>query len=168
MTVAVLDDANAKLEAGRSADMERALRFGADRLCLWVLCENAACTRAQSCRGDARLCAGRIADRLDALDAEKRMRPDLAEIEQLIATPDDLRAYRLWRKARDRYIDGRHLIRAPRARREGGLADDEGERARSWPLTRPHCHPRAGGDPVNAGLRYRDGRGYRMPGQAGR
>jgi hypothetical protein len=33
---------------------ERALPFGADRICLWRLCADAGCRRARACRGDVR------------------------------------------------------------------------------------------------------------------
>ncbi len=81
------------------SDRELALRFGADRLCLWCLCGSPACRRARACRGDVHDCAGRIADWLKAVDAERNARPDFESIEMLVRTPADLRAYRLWRRA---------------------------------------------------------------------
>src|SRR5665811_764026 len=73
---------------------ERALRFGADRICLWVLCADHACRRAKACRGDVRVCGGRMAAWLAAFDEERRVRPDFAEIEWRIETAQELRAYR--------------------------------------------------------------------------
>ena len=61
---------------------ERALRLGADRICLWRLCGKAGCLRARGCRGDARVCAGLMRDWLEALDAEKRARRSFADIER--------------------------------------------------------------------------------------
>jgi len=78
---------------------ERALRFGADRICLWRLCADAACRRARACRGDVRGCAGRMAAWLVALEDERRARPTFAAIESAIETPAELRAYRAWRRA---------------------------------------------------------------------
>ena len=79
---------------------ERALRFGADRICLWRLCGKAVCLRARGCRGDARVCdAGLMRDWLEALDAEKRARRSFADIERPLSTPEGVRAYRAWRKA---------------------------------------------------------------------
>jgi hypothetical protein len=78
---------------------EQALRFGADRICLWLLCGKAECLRARACRGDARVCAGLACDWLEALDAEKRTMRSFAAIERQLATPEQLRAYRAWRKA---------------------------------------------------------------------
>jgi len=81
------------------SDRELALRFGADRLCLWCLCASAACRRARACRGDVHACSERIADWLKAVDAERLARPDFESIETLVRTPADLRAYRAWRRA---------------------------------------------------------------------
>jgi hypothetical protein len=78
---------------------ETALRFGADRICLWRLCGKAGCLRARACRGDARRCAGRVRDWLEALDAEKRARRSFAAIERQLETMEQVRAYRAWRKA---------------------------------------------------------------------
>ncbi len=38
-------------------------------------------------------------DWLEALDAEKRARRSFADIERPLSTPDELKAYRAWRKA---------------------------------------------------------------------
>ncbi len=78
---------------------ERALRFGADRISLWRLCADAACRRAQACRGDVRACAGRMAAWLAAIEDERRARPDFGAMESGIETPAELRAYRAWRRA---------------------------------------------------------------------
>jgi hypothetical protein len=78
---------------------ERALRFGADRICLWRLCADAACRRARACRGDVRACARRITAWLAAIEDERRARPDFAAMESGIETPAELRAYRAWRRA---------------------------------------------------------------------
>ncbi|HUU25180.1 MAG TPA: hypothetical protein VMW68_06395 [Methyloceanibacter sp.] len=79
-------------------ERERALRFGADRICLWVLCPDPTCRRAKACRGDVRVCGGRMAAWLAAFDEERRVRPDFAEIEWRIGSAAELRAYRAWRK----------------------------------------------------------------------
>lgn len=42
-----------------TTNQAQALRRFADLLCLWRLCANASCRRAQSCRGRAHLCARR-------------------------------------------------------------------------------------------------------------
>jgi hypothetical protein len=78
---------------------EEALRFGADRICLWRLCADAACSRARACRGDARVCAGLLRDWLEALDGEKRARRSFEDLERGLATVEELKAYRAWRKA---------------------------------------------------------------------
>ena len=80
---------------------EAALRFGADRICLWRLCGKAECLRVRACRGDARVCAGLVRDWLELLDIEKRARRSFADIERPLSTPDELRVYRAWRKALD-------------------------------------------------------------------
>jgi hypothetical protein len=79
--------------------MDRTLRFGADRICLWCLCGDPKCRRARACRGDVGRCAGLMADWLAAIDEEQKARPSLAAMEGLIETPEELRAYRAWRKA---------------------------------------------------------------------
>lgn len=78
---------------------ERALRFGADRICLWHLCADRACQRAKACHGDVRACAGLMVSWLAAIDDEQRARPDFAAMESQIETPEELRAYRAWRRA---------------------------------------------------------------------
>jgi hypothetical protein len=87
------------LKPEHHSERTRALRFGADRICLWVLCPERACRRATACRGDVRACAGRVEAWLAALEEESRVRPDFAEIEWRIASLEELRAYRAWRKA---------------------------------------------------------------------
>ena len=79
-------------------DRERAMRFAADLICLWCLCDDPACRRATACRGDERACASRIADWLDAIDATRRACPSFAAIESRIETAEELRAYRLCRR----------------------------------------------------------------------
>ncbi len=79
-------------------ERERALRFGADRICLWALCADHACRRAKACRGDVRVCGRRMAAWLAAFEEERRVRPDFATIEWRIETAQELRAYRAWRK----------------------------------------------------------------------
>jgi hypothetical protein len=81
------------------ADIERALRFGADRIALWHLCGQRECIRAKSCRGDVRACSSLAETWLEAIEAEKRARPDFAEMERRIETAEELRAYRAWRRA---------------------------------------------------------------------
>jgi hypothetical protein len=78
---------------------ERALRFGADRICLWCLCEDRRCRRAKACRGDVRSCAELAESWLAVIDEELRARPDFAAMEREIETPEALRAYRAWRSA---------------------------------------------------------------------
>jgi hypothetical protein len=80
-------------------ERERALRFGADRICLRCLCGDRGCKRAKACRGDVRRCAGPAERWLAAIVAEKRARPDFAAMESQIETPEELKAYRAWRKA---------------------------------------------------------------------
>ncbi len=79
--------------------MERALRFGADRICLWHLCGDRGCVRANACRGDVRRCSHLAETWLEAIDAEIKARLDFAEMERRIETAEELRAYRAWRKA---------------------------------------------------------------------
>jgi hypothetical protein len=86
-------------EYASRADMERALRFGADRIALFHLCGDRKCRRAKACRGDVRGCAGLMAGWLAALDAEAKARPDFAAMESRIETAEELRAYRAWRRA---------------------------------------------------------------------
>ncbi len=81
------------------ADMERALRFGADRIALFHLCPDHKCKRAKACRGDVRACASLAETWLAAIDAETKARPDFAEMERRIETAEERRAYRAWRKA---------------------------------------------------------------------
>ncbi len=78
--------------------IERTLRFGADRICLWCICGDRRCRRAKACRGDVRACAALATDWLAALDEEVRARTDFAEMERQIETVEELRAYRAWRK----------------------------------------------------------------------
>ena len=85
--------------AGDRTSREAALRFGADRICLWRLCGKAECLRVRACRGDARVCAGLVRDWLELLDVEKRARRSFADIERTLSTPDELTIYRAWRKA---------------------------------------------------------------------
>jgi len=49
---------NAKLAARRAA-ARLALRWAASAVCLWGLCTDAACRRAQECRGDPHRCMRR-------------------------------------------------------------------------------------------------------------
>jgi hypothetical protein len=79
--------------------MERALRFGADRIALFHLCGDPKCKRAKACRGDVRACASLAETWLAAIKAEIRARPDFAEMERRIETAEELRAYRAWRRA---------------------------------------------------------------------
>ena len=78
-------------------ERERAMRFAADLICLWCLCDDPACRRATACRGDVRACAGRMADWLEAIAAARRACPSFAALESRI-TPEELRAYRLCRR----------------------------------------------------------------------
>jgi hypothetical protein len=75
------------------------LRYGADRLCLWALCRRAACLRAKACREDPEGCTRLMGAWLDALEAESAAAPTFAAMEEQIATPEELRLYRAWRKA---------------------------------------------------------------------
>lgn len=87
------------MKANDEKSREDALRFGADRICFWRLCGKPPCVRARACRGDARLCTALVRDWLELLDIEKRAERGFADIERPLATPDELRAYRAWRKA---------------------------------------------------------------------
>src|SRR5680860_653068 len=78
---------------------EQTMRFGADRICLWCLCADAACRRAEACRGDVRACAKLMTVWLAAIENERRARPDFATMESQIETLQELSAYRAWRKA---------------------------------------------------------------------
>ena len=85
--------------AGESClQIERTLRFAADRICFWCVCGDRRCRRAKACRGDVRACAELATDWLAAIDEERRARPDFASIESQIETAEELRAYRAWRK----------------------------------------------------------------------
>jgi len=81
------------------ADMERALRFGADRIALFHLCRDPKCKRAKACRGDVRACSSLAETWLEAIEVEMRARPDFAAMERGIETAEELRAYRAWRTA---------------------------------------------------------------------
>ena len=81
------------------ADRERAMRFGADRIALFHLCADPKCKRAKACRGDVRACASLAETWLEAIESEKRARPDFAAVERGIETAEELRAYRVWRRA---------------------------------------------------------------------
>ena len=74
------------------------LRFGATRLCLWRLCGKAACLRARSCHGDARVCLDLLSDWLAALEEEKRQRAGFAPPASEPATLAEVRAYLAWRE----------------------------------------------------------------------
>jgi hypothetical protein len=75
------------------------LRYGADRLCLWALCRRPSCLRAKACREDPERCTKLLGAWLEALEAESAAAPTFASMEEQIATPDELRLYRAWRKA---------------------------------------------------------------------
>ncbi|MEZ5828046.1 MAG: hypothetical protein R3D30_02820 [Hyphomicrobiales bacterium] len=78
---------------------EQTLRFGAERLCLWVLCSKRRCKRANACHGDPRICTHIMVEWMAAFEAERRERPDFAAMESQIETAAELRAYRAWRAA---------------------------------------------------------------------
>src|SRR5262245_1648555 len=78
---------------------ELALRFGATRLCLYLLCGNRACRRAWACKGDARKCTGLFNDWLEAVDAEKEVRGNFSPPQREIKTLAEARAYHAWHKA---------------------------------------------------------------------
>ena len=82
-------------------ERERTLRFAANRVCLWYICGQPPCWRAKACRGDARACAGLIDAWFAAIDEDRRAHPDFATIESRIETPQELRAYRFWRRAKE-------------------------------------------------------------------
>jgi len=82
---------------GNATSRALALRFGAGRLCLWRLCGNRICRRAQACRGDPRRCTGLLGDWLAAVDAEARLRGLFAPPEGEIKTLAEARAYLAWR-----------------------------------------------------------------------
>ena len=75
------------------------LRYGADRLCLWVLCRRPSCLRAKACREDPESCTKLMRAWLAALEEASVAAPTVAAIEEQIATPYELRLYRQWRKA---------------------------------------------------------------------
>jgi len=79
-------------------ERERAMRFAADFICLWCLCDDPACRRATACRGDVQICCGRVAVWIDAIDASRRVCPSFAALESRLETPAELRAYRLCRR----------------------------------------------------------------------
>ncbi len=78
---------------------ETTMRFGADRICLWVLCGAPECKRIRTCRGDPRVCTHIMVEWMAAFEAEQRARPDFAAMESQIETASELRAYRAWRAA---------------------------------------------------------------------
>lgn len=84
-------------------------RYGADRLCLWALCRRPACLRAKACREDPEGCTALIGAWLDALEAASAAAPTFAAMEERIATPDELRLYRAWRKAMAQAKDARKI-----------------------------------------------------------
>ncbi len=84
---------------GENDEMRRALRFGADMICLWRLCDQAECRRARACQGDAGQCGGRIAEWLEAIDQKRAAEPDFFSIEMRLETREAFRAYRAWREA---------------------------------------------------------------------
>ena len=86
-------------ERDNRADMERALRFAADRIALFHLCGDRGCVRAKACRGDVRRCSSLAERWLAAIEAEIKARPDFAAIERGIEFAAELRAYRAWRRA---------------------------------------------------------------------
>ena len=75
------------------------LRFGTTRLCLWRLCGKAACLRARSCHGDARVCLDLLGDWLAALEEEKRQRAGFAPPASEPVTLAEVRTYLAWREA---------------------------------------------------------------------
>ena len=85
---------------------ERAMRFGADMICLWCLCDQADCRRARACRGDVRLCGLRVAEWLEAIGTHREAEPGFFEIEMRLETKAELRAYHAWRKALARVLSG--------------------------------------------------------------
>jgi hypothetical protein len=101
MPTTTKEEARVKSSAAweNSFERERAMRFGADRICLWCLCADAACRRAKRCRRDVRACASRMTAWLAAIEDETRARPDFATMECQIETAQELRAYRAWRRA---------------------------------------------------------------------
>jgi hypothetical protein len=75
---------------------ELTLRFAADMLCLWHLCDQAACRRAQACRGDVRVCAARVADWYGAVMQKKREGPSFEAMEETLEGTS-LAVFRRWK-----------------------------------------------------------------------
>ncbi len=82
------------------------LRYGADRLGLWALCRRPAGVRAKAWREDPESCTALMHAWLSALEAASAETPTFAAMEERIATPDELRLYRAWRKAMAQAKDG--------------------------------------------------------------
>lgn len=91
---------------GEQDEMRRALRFAADMICLWCLCDRAECRRARACQGDVRLCGGRVADWLETIDTRRAAEPGFFEIEMRLEAKEAFRAYRVWREALARVLRG--------------------------------------------------------------
>ena len=81
---------------------ELVLRFGADRVCAWRICGDAACLRARACRGAPLRCADLMGGWLAAIEEEQRAHGDLAALEDSLETIEEVKVYRAWRKALDR------------------------------------------------------------------
>jgi hypothetical protein len=103
---------------GRERSSALPLRFGATRLCLWRLCGKAACRRARSCRGDARVCLGLLGDWLAALEEEKRHRAGFAPLASEPATLAEARAYLAWRETAGPALSGEREDRGADAMRQ--------------------------------------------------
>jgi hypothetical protein len=87
-------------------DIEALRRF-ADMRCLWRLCANPSCRRAQSCRGRAHLCAkrnfGAVPDGarefFEALLAAKYAGLSFDEFKSEMEQSEELASFSAWRKA---------------------------------------------------------------------
>lgn len=85
----------------------QALRRFADMLCLWRLCANPSCRRAQSCRGRAHLCAkrnfGAVPDGarefFEALLAAKYAGLSFDEFKSEMELSPELASLSAWRRA---------------------------------------------------------------------
>ena len=84
--------------SGRAPAMST-LRDCADGLCLWSLCRRAVCQKARRCRGDPKACVALMRAWLRAMAVAPAKAQAADAAEKLIMTPQELRAYRVWRSA---------------------------------------------------------------------
>ncbi len=79
-------------------ERELTLRFAANMLCLWHLCGNGGCRRARACRGNVRLCAGRVGNWFEALTKTRKEGLSFEEMEERLEGAY-LAAFRRWKAA---------------------------------------------------------------------